>query len=568
MARRNYWQRFQRTRVSRRRVLAAGGIGAAGLAVAAACGGGGGEGDETPGPGETPAGGETPSSGVPKSGGRYVTATDVPPDTLDPHISVAGGPSEFPRFYNALLVRSPLDQTFEFNDLAESFEQPDETTYVYSIRPGVKIAPNDLGIAERDMEAEDALVSFERIKGLPEANACAFVCEWFDTHEAPDPQTYIARTPSPYAFYLIRLGSFYNTIPPRELIQDNPDRMRDHAVGGGPYYVSSYVEAEHLNMDRNVNYYRTDENNNNAPLPYFDARDLKFIADRAARRAAFIGGQIYSYTAESIDEAEQLERDHDVYAIRDPVFTFISLTMNVERSPWDDPRIRKAAMYAINRQDYIDIVYKGDARADGLVNWPLGVYALSDEELEELQPYDPQRSRDLIKEATGEDTLKIKVMYPGGSTIEEHDKHLPIFIKQMEDAGFELDQDVQDFATWLDNYTNKNYDLSFSLNQTYETPEFILDWQSSKGPAGSSVYCNGLEDPDLDAQLEHAKTLTDPDEIVEEYHRLQRVIYEKGPVFLPIVSPYSRTLYWDFVKDVVSGISTAANYVNTTWLDL
>jgi ABC-type transport system substrate-binding protein len=160
-------------------------------------------------------------------------------------------------------------------------------------------------------------------------------------------------------------------------------------------------------------------------------------------------------------------------------------------------------------------------------------------------------------------------MYPGGSTIEEHDKHLPIFLKQMEDAGFELEQDVQDFATWLDNYTNKNYDLSFSLNQTYETPGFILDWEHSNGPGGSSVYCNGLEDPELDAELEHAKTLTDPEEIVEEYHRLQRKIYDLGPVFVPIVSPYSRTLYWDFVKDVPQGLSTAGNYVwSQVWLDV
>ncbi len=94
-----------------------------------------------------------------------------------------------------------------------------------------------------------------------------------------------------------------------------------------------------------------------------------------------------------------------------------------------------------------------------------------------------------------------------------------------------------------------------------------MDWQHSKGPAGSEVYGTGLQDPEVDAALERAKTLTDPDEIVEEYHRLQRMIYEKGPVFLPLVSPYSRSLYWNFVKGVPQGLSTAGNYVNTLWLD-
>jgi peptide/nickel transport system substrate-binding protein len=343
--------------------------------------------------------------------------------------------------------------------------------------------------------------------------------------------------------------------------------MKLNAVGGGPFVVSSYVEGEHVNLERNVNYYRKDEANNDAPLPYVDGRDTAIVTDRVARRTAFISKQAYEYGAENIDEATELENQYDVYSVRGPVLTFVSLTMNVTKPPWDDARIRKAAMYAMNRQEYIDIVYKGDAKANGLVQWPLGVYALSDEELAGLQPYDPDLSKQLIKEATGKDTLKIKVMYPANSTIEEHDQHLPIFLKQMEDAGFEIEHDAQEFTTWLNNYTEKNYELSFSLNQNYETPEFVLDWQHSKGPAGSEVYGTGLQDPEVDAALERAKTLTDQDAIVEEYHKLQRMIYEKGPAFLPLVSPYSRSLYWNFVKGVPQGLALAGDYVNTLWLD-
>jgi peptide/nickel transport system substrate-binding protein len=344
--------------------------------------------------------------------------------------------------------------------------------------------------------------------------------------------------------------------------------MRLNAAGAGPYMVTDYVESERLNMDRNVNYYRTDENNNDAQLPYYDGRDMLILPDRVARRTAFISKQIHSYGAETIDEAESLEGEYDVYSVRDPVFTFVSLTMNVTKPPWDDPRIRKAAMHAMNRQEYIDIVYKGDARANGLVQWPMGIYALSDEDLNDLQGYDPELSKQLIKDATGEDTIKIKVMFPANSAIQEHDRHLPIFLQQMKEAGFEIEQDAQEFATWLTNYTNKEYDFSFSLNQVYETPEFVLDWQHTNGPAGSEIYSNGLQDPEIDAALERGKRITDPDEIVAEYHNLQRMVYEAGPAFLPLVSPVSRTMYWDFVKDVPEGLSTAGNYVNTMWLDL
>jgi len=42
----------------------------------------------------------------------------------------------------------------------------------------------------------------------------------------------------------------------------------------------------------------------------------------------------------------------------------------------------------------------------------------------------------LIRAATGQDTIQVKVMYPV-SDIQFHDQHLPIFLKQMKEAGFD-----------------------------------------------------------------------------------------------------------------------------------
>src|SRR3990170_1811508 len=161
MATKSYWQRFQRERISRRRLLGTAGAGAAGLAIVTACGGDNGtSGDTTPG--------QTPS-GTPKVGGRYLEATDTNIDTLDPHLSVAGGPGWLIRVYNVLVNQSKTKPEYILFDLAETYEAPEPggTDWIFHIRPGVKIAPNDLGI-DRDMDAEDAFVTYERIKGLPQ----------------------------------------------------------------------------------------------------------------------------------------------------------------------------------------------------------------------------------------------------------------------------------------------------------------------------------------------------------------------------------------------------------------
>ncbi len=50
-------------------------------------------------------------------------------------------------------------------------------------------------------------------------------------------------------------------------------------------------------------------------------------------------------------------------------------------------------------------------------------------------------------------------------------------------------------------------------------------------------------------------------------HDLQRLIYSKGPTFLPIVSPYSFTLYQPRVKNIPEGIGASGLFVNTWYLE-
>jgi ABC-type transport system substrate-binding protein len=160
-------------------------------------------------------------------------------------------------------------------------------------------------------------------------------------------------------------------------------------------------------------------------------------------------------------------------------------------------------------------------------------------------------------------------MYPAESTIEEHNLHLPIFLQQMADAGFEVEEEPQAFATWLDNYTNLNYDASLALNQVYEYAEFNMDWQHSEGPARNNIYAVGVGSlyPEIDAEIDRVKGVTDPEEFKTAAHELQRMIYEKGPTFLPFVSPYSFTLYQKYVKNIPQGIGASGLFVNNWWID-
>lgn len=556
-----YWDGVTRSRITRRRALALGGAGA--LSVAAISIGGCDGGDATIGE-------PTPSSsganilnggGTPRRGGRYATANAANFGTFDPHLGVAVASAYFPRIYNVLINQSATQPDWMFFDLAESLEAPDDTTYVFKIRPGVKIGPNDMGVPERDLDGEDVKVTLDRLKTQTTTTQHAFARDNIESVTV-DGQFVTIKTPRPYAWFLNRIGLFFNAIPPRELLAGNLDRLRDKAAGAGPFSLISVTEGESARFDRNPSYYRKDEDNGGAQLPYVDGLDVQVIFDRATQRTAFQAGQIHVLMTGSSAEARSLS---DSVIARDPYFAYIAFTMNTRRGQFADPRVRRAISRAIDRKQFASIVYSGDAQPDGLVQWSLGAYALPAEELETTyQPYNVEEARALVSQVGG---IRMKMMFPASTPILEHSAHLPIFLEQMKAAGIEIDQDPQDFGSWISNYQGLNYDCSLALNQVYETPELPLKFHTTHGPFGDNTYIQGIGDPEIDAAVEKVSATLDLDERIRLTHDAQKLIYEKDPMMLPLVTPYNHLVYRNAVRNITSGIGTSAYIVSSFWLD-
>ena len=570
---RDYWSHLERKRVSRRRVLAGTGMGAASLLLVAACGGGTSGGKTPAAGGKTPAGtaGTTPAAaGPPKIGGRYKNVVQGAWGTIDPVVSVGNATAIMPRFYNTLISRSNVDPNFVFYDLAQSFEQPDDSTHIFTIRPGVKIAPNTMGIAERDMDALDAQKWIERIREQKDSILRKFTEPWVDSALASG-NTFTLKTKGPYAYSLSTIGrALGGCIPPRETYEQNID-IKAQAAGGGPFMIKpgSYEESGSVSLERNPNYYRKDEASG-LQLPFYDGIDTVLIADRQARKTGFLSKQIYQLWRPGRSRGERPCRTEQGPV--HPAFAQLhvhSFSMNPTRDPWKDDRIRKAALHALDRKQFVDlIVGEGEGKANGLVHWPTGPYAFDESELDQYQKYDPKQSKELIKAATGSDSIKVKITYPI-SDIEFHNKHLPIFLKQMKDAGFDVQEDPKDFTGWLGDYTDVKYDASLSLNQVYETPEIALDWQHSLGPAGDSHFATGVGiiHPEVDAAIIDSKKATSLEDLIARVRSAQKVVYEAGPSFLPIMSWYDYTNYWNFVKNT-HVLGDTGTFTSDSWLDL
>ena len=561
----SYWDQYVNARVSRRTWLrgAASATAAASAVALAGCE----KSDKRPEPTARPASSRADQpdilnpGGPPRRGGMLVTANSASFGTFDPHLGVAVASAYFPRVYNVLVNQSATKPEFLYFDLAQSFETPDDSTYVFKIRPGVKIAPNSLGVPERDLDAEDVKANLQRLMTDAATNQYGFARQNIDSVTAQG-DTVTVKTKGPYAWFINRVGLFFNTIAPRELLAGDLARLSDKTAGAGPYRLLSVTEGERAQFARNPNYYRKDASTG-AQLPYVDALDVRVVFERVTQRTAFLSGQIHAYMVGTGAEARSLG---DVPISRDPAFAFISITMNPQRKPFDDPRARRAISRAIDRRDYVRVVYGGDARPNGLVHWPLGSYALPPEELEtKYQPFDLADARALVSAVGG---IKFKMMFPGTTSIQEHGQHLPIFIEQMRAAGIEVEQDAQDFGSWIDNYHGLKYDSSLALNQIYETPELPLAFHTTGGPFGDKSYIQGIGDAEIDTAVVNANRTLNLEARREAVHAAQKLIYSKDPAFLPLVSPYGYMAYSKVVKNIPTGVGTTNYLLNDYWMDV
>jgi ABC-type transport system substrate-binding protein len=229
--------------------------------------------------------------------------------------------SAYSAHHNGLLNQSSTKPEFILRPRILA-RMPDAQTFVFKIRPGVKVAPNDLGVPERDLDGEDVRVNTERIKTTPTANNYTFTRDYVDSVTVSG-DLVTMKTTRPYAWFLNRIGLFINTIAPRELLAGDLSRLEQHAAGAGPFRLTSLEPGQHAVFDRNPNYYRRDEATG-TQLPFIDQIDLKLIFDRSA------AGRRSSAASCTATPRPTRRKEGPVGPVRDPgnPTSYIAFSMN------------------------------------------------------------------------------------------------------------------------------------------------------------------------------------------------------------------------------------------------
>ena len=563
MAESNYWGRLNSGRVSRRSLMRGAGVGAAGLAGAALIGCSSKKDEPAAAPTKATAPiavTAAPSAKQPKKGGTFRLGFTGTVAGIDPHNSVFGGSGGVPQVYNYLFRREVLrgDLGLKY-DLAKSHQvEKDGVTWTFKLRTDAKIAPNDKGVPERMLDSEDVVQSFKRMADKPvAANAYAFFAAWVDKFDAPDKETVRLVTKKPYAWVEENLGdNLKGAIVPKEWLAKPAADLKQWGVGAGPFMLKSIQEGEGIRMVRNPSFYDKER-------PYLDGYDILNFKDVATQRTALSSGQIDSYITADPAEAKELEKSTKGLKLAETGSTgYNSFWMRTDVALWKDARVRRAMNLSMNRDEYIQIIGKGLGKHAGPVVPVFGDYALSDAELKKLQPFDPAEAKKLFEAAS---VKEVAFTHPTSSTMNDY---VNIMVKQLQAIGVTAKPQPLDAAAWVAQYFGSALTASYSLNQSYKTPDSALLWYRAGGVTGSSNYDTKFYTAELDAMIDKAAATIPEAERKAAYLDAQRAILKSDPAFINVFNTGSNVVYHEKVQNFDAGAGAmTAHMTRNFWID-
>jgi peptide/nickel transport system substrate-binding protein len=531
------------SRPATRRTFLAGGVAAGVGAAAIACGGGK----------KGPAGAGSEPLATPQPGGTLRTAIPFDPDNLDP---VQGGFAfiVFQRLYSYL--HHVDGRTLEFlPDLATGVEQPDDLTYIFKLRQGVRF--HDLAPANgREVTADDVAASFRRLTQVLNPIDPGFMSRIVASVEAIDRYTLKVTTKKPYASALQVMGGFWYAIVNPEAVEAWGG-LSSRALGSGPFMLKGFEQEQGATLVRNPAYYK-------AGQPYLDGMDITVITDSANALAQFRAKALDVNSARlSKPEFDSLLRELDgVPSDATPGILDPWVGLNLRRSPWTDPRVRKAFDLAIDRQQMIRNLAFGEGRLNGPIPSGNEKWALPQSELQERYKVDKAEARRLF-EAAGVKNVKlthrVTPALPLGKEIGE-------FLKeQLAEFGIEITIAVHEQNDWIQ---------TVILEQDFDTCGFA--WFPVLDPAVSLRFIDkddifsgqmfGFEDANIASLYDRTQATFDIDARIEATRELQRAVLDfHGPV-LHMFDGYQYSLWWPWVRNWRPQVSELNFYNSEVWL--
>jgi peptide/nickel transport system substrate-binding protein len=406
--------------------------------------------------------------------------------------------------------------------LAESWSMsPEAKVFEFKLRKGVKFHNGDI------MTAEDVVFSFWRYK----AAQAKFIHGKTEKVEAVNPQLvrFHFKEPFPdFLDYLLPGATAIGYVVPKKYIEKVGDAgFKKNPVGCGPYKFVEFVSGVRLVAEAFEDYWRK--------VPHIKRMEFLTIAEAATRLAMVRRGEVDIATLMQGIFYEDVKKDAKLRLLQPLSSTRWVVAVGAQwdpKSPWSDPRVRKAASLAIDRKTLADIHMPGCEGIGelGMPGDPLGAQFPMD-------PYDPEKAKKLLAEAGYPKGFQGGKFYPYQSGYWPYGEQVATYWKAV---GIHVDIVLLDRPAWL--AMREGGKMKGNLCIDYGIAPTITGRLSYLlGPGSFGNY------PDIQKLWDQFQKAVDAKERKELILQVQKMIYDRT-MFIPLSSTNSPAAFGPKVK--------------------
>lgn len=431
------------------------------------------------------------------------------------------------------LVSYEEENTNVVPGLAESWEiAPDGLTYTFKLRQGVKFHDGT------DFNAEAVKFNFDRWmdKSNPLHNKEGF--EYYndmfggykgdETHviksvDVVDPYTVKFTLNRPLAPFIQNLGmSCFAIASPTALKEKGVEKFNEEPVGTGPFVFKEWKRNDTITLEKNPNYWKKG-------YPKLDKLVFKVIPENTARLTALTSGEIDLMDGLNPDDAQTVKDNPDLQLILRPSMNIGFVGFNVEKKPLDNPKVREALAYAINKPAIVEAFFAGlgepavNPMPPSLWGWNGNI---KDRE------YNLEKAKQLLAEAGYPNGLKLKFWampvprpyMPDGVKIAE------AIQQDFKQIGVETEIVTMEWATYLEK-TKAGEQEIFMLGWTGDNgdPDNFLATLLDKNNIGGNNRTRYASE-EVHQLLMKAQSATTKEEREKLYMQAQEIIFKDVPM--------------------------------------
>ena len=451
---------------------------------------------------------------APKRGGVFRLRGEDPIG-FDPHATVSFRTMTNLSYTHSRLVKTKAGASVAPNtlpvegDLAESWSQPNETTYVFHLRKGVRWHPKP-PLNGRELTAEDVKYSLDRFLGT-RTNPNRSVLEAVDRVEAVDRHTVRFTLKEPYAWFIDALASTSTWVVAREAVEKFGDLKRQAAcIGTGPWMLERYEPAVKLTFVRNPHYFMPG-------LPHADGVEVTIDEDPSSRLAGWLSGK-YDFAPEAGMVVRRLDLDlarqrKPGLQTADVITLFGGITwMKLDQEPFKDVRVRRALAQASNWKEILET--NAWSQGHGVPNtavpaafkeWALPINELPAES-RRLYETNHAEARKLLREAGLPNGFKTTLDATPGYGPDYVDA-VQVALRNWKSAGIDVELKLKEYGAYIASTIFGKFErMAGGLFGLWTVPELYL---YSYHVPGQALNAGGVNDPKLTEMIRQQRRVFD-----------------------------------------------------------